>query len=135
MGFQAIKVERRGPVLRIRMNRPDKLNAQNPTLIEEMDAAFTAGGADPDVRVIVLSGEGRAFSAGHDAATRLDLDSDAHYSPATPPGGADARRAAGRAPPPAGAPGETLTAARRRDAMSSLCSRLRSASTSSSSRG
>jgi enoyl-CoA hydratase len=66
MGFQSIKVERRGPVLRIRMNRPDKLNAQNPTLIEEMDAAFTAGGADPDVRVIVLSGEGRAFSAGHD---------------------------------------------------------------------
>ena len=66
MGFQAIKVERRGPVLRIRMNRPDKLNAQNPTLIEEMDAAFTTGGADPDVRVIVLSGEGRAFSAGHD---------------------------------------------------------------------
>jgi enoyl-CoA hydratase len=66
MGFETIKVERRGPVLRIRMNRPDKLNAQNPTLIEEMDAAFTAGGADPDVRVIVLSGEGRAFSAGHD---------------------------------------------------------------------
>jgi enoyl-CoA hydratase len=66
MGFESIKVERRGPVLRIRMNRPDKLNAQNPTLIEEMDAAFTAGGADPDVRVIVLSGEGRAFSAGHD---------------------------------------------------------------------
>jgi enoyl-CoA hydratase len=66
MGLEAIKVERRGPVLRIRMNRPDKLNAQNPILIEEMDAAFTAGGADPDVRVIVLSGEGRAFSAGHD---------------------------------------------------------------------
>jgi enoyl-CoA hydratase len=66
MAFEAIKVERRGAVLRIRLNRPDKLNAQNPTLIEEMDAAFTAGGADPDVRVIVLSGEGRAFSAGHD---------------------------------------------------------------------
>jgi enoyl-CoA hydratase/carnithine racemase len=66
MGFEAIKVERHGPVLRIRMNRPDKLNAQNPTLIEEMDAAFTEGGANPEVRVIVLSGEGRAFSAGHD---------------------------------------------------------------------
>jgi enoyl-CoA hydratase len=66
MGYQAIKVERRGPVLRIRMNRPDKLNAQNPTLIEEMDAAFAAGGADDEVRVVVLSGEGRAFSAGHD---------------------------------------------------------------------
>ena len=66
MGFETIKVERHGAVLRIRMNRPDKLNAQNPTLIEEMDAAFTQGAADPDVRVIVLSGEGRAFSAGHD---------------------------------------------------------------------
>ena len=66
MGFETIKVERRGPILRIRMNRPDKLNAQNPTLIEEMDTAFTEGAADPDVSVIVLSGEGRAFSAGHD---------------------------------------------------------------------
>lgn len=66
MGGEAIKVERHGPILRIRMNRPDKLNAQNPTLIEEMDAAFTEGAANPDVHVIVLSGEGRAFSAGHD---------------------------------------------------------------------
>ena len=66
MEYQTIKVERRGPVLRIRMNRPEKLNAQNPTLIEEMDAAFAAAGADADVRVVVLSGEGRAFSAGHD---------------------------------------------------------------------
>ena len=66
MGFEAIKVERRGPILRIRMNRPNKLNAQNPTLLEEMDVALTEGAADADVRVIVLSGEGRAFSAGHD---------------------------------------------------------------------
>jgi enoyl-CoA hydratase len=48
------------------MNRPDKLNAQNPTLITELDRAFAAGAADPEVRVIVLSGQGRAFSAGHD---------------------------------------------------------------------
>lgn len=66
MAYKTIKVERRDAVLRIRMNRPDKLNAQNPTLIEEMDAAFAAGAADADVRVLVLSGEGRAFSAGHD---------------------------------------------------------------------
>jgi enoyl-CoA hydratase len=66
MSFEAIKVERRGPMLRIRMNRPNKLNAQNPTLIEEMHAALAEGAADADVRVIVLSGEGRAFSAGHD---------------------------------------------------------------------
>jgi enoyl-CoA hydratase len=66
MAYESIKVEQHGPVLRIRMNRPEKLNAQNPALITEMDAAFVAGGADADVRVVVLSGEGRAFSAGHD---------------------------------------------------------------------
>jgi len=66
MEYQTVKVEHRGPVLRIRMNRPGKLNAQNPSLIEEMDAAFARAGADADVRVVVLSGEGRAFSAGHD---------------------------------------------------------------------
>ncbi len=66
MEYQTVKVEHRGPVLRIRMNRPGKLNAQNPSLIEEMDAAFARAAADADVRVVVLSGEGRAFSAGHD---------------------------------------------------------------------
>jgi enoyl-CoA hydratase len=66
MEYQTVKVEHRGPVLRIRMNRPGKLNAQNPSLIEEMDAAFASAAADADVRVVVLSGEGRAFSAGHD---------------------------------------------------------------------
>lgn len=66
MAPETVVVERHGPVLRVRMNRPDKLNAQNPTLITELDAAFAAGAADADVRVIVLSGQGRAFSAGHD---------------------------------------------------------------------
>ena len=66
MAAETVVVERHGPVLRVRMNRPDKLNAQHPTLITELDAAFAAGAADADVRVIVLSGQGRAFSAGHD---------------------------------------------------------------------
>lgn len=86
MEYETIRVERRGAVERVRMNRPGKLNAQNPALINEMDAAFTAAGADPDVRVVVLSGEGRAFSAGHDLEypgydrrgytyqTRLDME-------------------------------------------------------------
>jgi enoyl-CoA hydratase len=61
-----VLVERGGAVLRLRLNRPEKLNAQDPALITELDGAFAAGAADPDVRVIVLSGQGRAFSAGHD---------------------------------------------------------------------
>ena len=66
MAAETVVVERHGPVLRVRMNRPHKLNAQDPTLIAELDAAFAAGAAADDVRVIVLSGHGRAFSAGHD---------------------------------------------------------------------
>jgi enoyl-CoA hydratase len=66
MGYEAIKVERADAICRIRLNRPDKRNAQNPTLINELDAAIGAAAADAGVRVIVLSGEGPAFSAGHD---------------------------------------------------------------------
>ena len=42
MSAQTVVVEHHGPVLRVRMNRPDKLNAQNPTLITELDTAFAA---------------------------------------------------------------------------------------------
>jgi enoyl-CoA hydratase len=86
MAEETVKVERDGAIVRIRMNRPEKRNAQNPTLINEMDAAFAAAEADPEVRVIVLSGEGPSFSAGHDLEypgydrrgytyqTRLDME-------------------------------------------------------------
>jgi enoyl-CoA hydratase len=63
---ETVKVERDGPIARIRMNRPDKRNAQNPMLINAMDAAFAEAAADSEVRVIILSGEGPSFSAGHD---------------------------------------------------------------------
>jgi enoyl-CoA hydratase len=66
MGEATVKVDRDGAVARIRMNRPEKRNAQNPTLINDMDAAFAAAVADSQIRVIVLSGEGPSFSAGHD---------------------------------------------------------------------
>lgn len=86
MGYETILVEKAVPICRIRMNRPAKLNAQNPTLINEMDAAFAAAAADSDIRVVVLSGQGRVFSAGHDLEepsydrrrytyqTRLDME-------------------------------------------------------------
>ena len=58
--------ERLGRVGRVTLNRPDVLNAQSRLLREEMDAAFDEAIADAGVRVIVLAGAGRAFSAGHD---------------------------------------------------------------------
>ncbi len=55
-----------GPVATITMNRPAVANAQNTALIDALDAAFDRAGADDDVRVVVLAGAGRHFSAGHD---------------------------------------------------------------------
>jgi enoyl-CoA hydratase len=58
-----------GPVARIILNRPEKLNAQSLGLLAEMDWAFNAAVADPACRVIVLSGAGRSFSGGHDLSS------------------------------------------------------------------
>lgn len=66
MAYETLKVETADAVVRIRLNRPAKHNAQNPALINELDAAVAAAGADAGVRVIVISGEGPSFSAGHD---------------------------------------------------------------------
>jgi enoyl-CoA hydratase len=55
-----------GALARVRLNRPSKRNAQSWTLLREMDAAFSAAMADPACRVVILSGEGESFSAGHD---------------------------------------------------------------------
>jgi enoyl-CoA hydratase/carnithine racemase len=59
-----IRAEREGPILHLRLNRPDKRNAVNDGLILALDRAFT--GLADDVRCIVLSGEGQHFCAGLD---------------------------------------------------------------------
>lgn len=53
-------------VARVTMNRPERHNAFNEGLIAELTASFLELGADPQVRVIVLQGAGRSFSAGAD---------------------------------------------------------------------
>jgi enoyl-CoA hydratase len=63
----------KGPVARIILNRPDKLNAINAEMVRGLGIALDRAEADPVVRVILLSGEGRAFSAGFD----LDMGGDA----------------------------------------------------------
>jgi methylglutaconyl-CoA hydratase len=55
-------------ILTITMNRPDKRNALNPEMMEDLTHAFLAAGDDPSCRVILLTGAGTAFCAG------LDLD-------------------------------------------------------------
>ncbi|MEE8505641.1 MAG: enoyl-CoA hydratase/isomerase family protein [Kiloniellales bacterium] len=50
----------------VRLNRPDRLNAINPTLLADLKAALDTADADPETKVVVLRGEGRAFCAGDD---------------------------------------------------------------------
>ena len=61
-----------GAVRRITMNRPEKLNAMNPALVEAMIASLRAADEDDQVAVIVLAGAGRAFSAGADISKSAD---------------------------------------------------------------
>jgi enoyl-CoA hydratase/carnithine racemase len=66
--FQTLTLERRGPVGWLLFNRPDQLNAMNSVMRAELADAWLALDADPDVRVIVHTGEGRAFQTGVDVA-------------------------------------------------------------------
>lgn len=63
-----ILYERRDRVAIITLNRPEQHNAQNPPLLDELDAAFDRAAEDDEVRVIILNASGRHFSAGHDIA-------------------------------------------------------------------
>lgn len=47
----------------VTLNRPETNNAQNPPLLEELDAAFERAASDRSVRVIVLNANGKHFSA------------------------------------------------------------------------
>jgi 2-(1,2-epoxy-1,2-dihydrophenyl)acetyl-CoA isomerase len=63
-----ILTSRSGGVTRLTLNRPDKLNAFTRAMHAELREALVAAGTDPDCRVVVLTGAGRAFSAGQDLA-------------------------------------------------------------------
>ena len=64
--YQTIRVDRRGRVLTLTLNRPDKLNAVDKVMHAELATIFGDAAADPDSDVIVLTGAGRAFCAGGD---------------------------------------------------------------------
>ena len=79
MAFRNLTLDDRGPVRRITINRPEKLNALNRETIGELDSAFQQAKHDDSVRVIVLAGSGKkAFVAGADiselaTATPLEM--------------------------------------------------------------
>ena len=64
--FTTLEIELNGPVATIWMNRPDLHNAFDEILIAELTAACIALDGDADVRIVVLGGRGKSFSAGAD---------------------------------------------------------------------
>jgi len=66
--FHSIEANRNGPVGRVELHRPEVRNALSSAMIRELTTAFEELAAEPDLRVIVLSGSGKAFCAGADLA-------------------------------------------------------------------
>ncbi|WP_019201950.1 enoyl-CoA hydratase [Tsukamurella sp. 1534] len=75
---EPVTYETRGPVAVVTMNRPEYRNAQNSAMTYALDAAFVRAVEDPAVKVIVLAGAGKHFSAGHDIGTP-GRDVDQHF--------------------------------------------------------
>jgi len=66
MAFEQITVARSGAVGTVTMHRPDALNAITPTMLAELNTAIGELEADPECTICILTGDGRAFSAGVD---------------------------------------------------------------------
>ena len=75
-GYETLLVERHGPVGWLIFNRPQAGNAMDAVMIEELESAWVELNADPTVRVIVNTGEGKAFQTGLDVV-QLSRDPDA----------------------------------------------------------
>lgn len=73
--FETIKYEQENRVGWIILNRPDKLNAFTEQMNREISKALKKANADAEIRAIVITGEGRAFSSGQDLA-EVDEDMD-----------------------------------------------------------
>src|SRR5262249_3260256 len=70
-----VLTEREGPILVITLNRPEKLNALHPDLVNQLSLTLAGAEGATDINVLVVTGAGRAFSAG------LDLDLLLRWSP------------------------------------------------------
>jgi len=78
--FEAIQMARRDRILTIMMNRPERLNAFDAALHSELPKAIAFASEDPGSDIVILTGAGRAFSAGGDMAWQQDgMDDPARF--------------------------------------------------------
>ena len=72
MTFTTILVETIGPVLRLTLNRPERANALNSTMLGEIGQALDDAERNADVRVVIVRGAGTAFSSGFDLKEQME---------------------------------------------------------------
>ncbi|WP_342640643.1 enoyl-CoA hydratase-related protein [Rhodoligotrophos ferricapiens] len=75
MSYQDLEYEKAAGIVTIWLNRPEKLNAARKETHDELLAALSRADEDDDVRVVVVSGRGRAFCAGTDLSGGFSLPS------------------------------------------------------------
>ena len=69
--YETIILETRENITTITLNRPEKLNAENPKLAWELVDVFGVVDEDDSIKVVVITGTGRAFCAGADLEERF----------------------------------------------------------------
>ncbi len=69
--YETILFEKKGQIATITLSRPEKLNVRNPRMGEELLSAFKLADEEEDIRVLVITGAGRAFCAGADVRERF----------------------------------------------------------------
>ena len=70
MELTTVEYEKKGAIAYVTLNRPDKLNAMSNQMHEELGQVWADFRDDPDLRVAILSGNGKCFSAGADLTER-----------------------------------------------------------------
>ncbi|MEM1658217.1 MAG: enoyl-CoA hydratase/isomerase family protein [Candidatus Jordarchaeales archaeon] len=73
MNFETVSYEKSEGITRIVLNRPEVLNAINSKMLAELSEAFRIAGSDESVKVVVLTGAGKAFSSGMDFSLLEEL--------------------------------------------------------------
>lgn len=71
--FETVEYKKSGAVLTITLNRPDRYNAFSNQLHRDLGEAFKAAGKDDGVRVVILTGAGKAFCSGQDLKEIKDM--------------------------------------------------------------
>lgn len=73
--YRTLEVSRKAGILRVTLNRPEKRNALNPPMMDELTQVLTAAGADVRCGVVLLTGAGSAFCAGMDLEHLREMES------------------------------------------------------------